>query len=164
MISMKFFGTQKPGEGVKPIKVVQNPKIPFGMKNYPVNSWTGKHLQLGPNPPATGASTVTIASDIFGLLRHGFTIKGTTLTLLSGKQKMHGLKVCTTPQATFPLGGVQYFYVHHVRNSTATAWAVAKAEPGTTDTGNIDTFFYKFDGNTLVEIGHMGDINLDVPI
>ena len=102
----------------------------------------------------------------FSLFRHGYTISGNTITLLSGKIKMHGLKEMTTPQATFTLGGTQYFYVHHVRNSTACAWASAGAEPGSTSTTDFDLFFYKFVGTTLQAggVGHTGDYNGDTPI
>jgi hypothetical protein len=103
---------------------------------------------------------------IYPYLRHGFTIAGTTITLLSGKLKFHGSKVCTTAQADFTLGGTQYFYVHHVRSSSTCAWASAGAEPGCTSTTDLDVFFYKFVGLTLAtdSIGHLGDINLDVPL
>jgi hypothetical protein len=79
---------------------------------------------------------------------------------------MHGLKEMTTPQATFTLGGTQYFYVHHVRNSTTCAWASAGAEPGSTSTTDFDLFFYKFVGTTLQAggVGHTGDYNGDTPI
>ena len=108
------------------------------------------------------ASTVPI----YPYLRHGFTISGITITLLSGKLKFHGSKVCTTAQANFTLGGTQYFYVHHVRGSTTCAWASAGAEPGSTSTTDLDVFFYKFIGTTLQadSIGHLGDINLDLPL
>jgi hypothetical protein len=99
----------------------------------------------------------------FALMRHGFTISGNTLTLLSGKLKKHGAMVATTAQADFALGGTQYFYVHHVRSSTASAWASAGAEPGVSST-DIDIYFYKFNGTTLVEVGTTGDINLDLPL
>jgi hypothetical protein len=99
----------------------------------------------------------------FALMRHGFTISGNTLTLLSGKLKKHGAMVATTAQADFALGGTQYFYVHHVRSSTTSAWAIAGAEPGVSST-DIDIYFYKFNGATLVEVGAMGDINLDLPL
>jgi hypothetical protein len=99
----------------------------------------------------------------FSKLRHGYSISGTTLTLLTGKLKKHGAMVATTAQADFALGGTQYFYVHHVRSSTASAWASAGAEPGVSST-DIDIYFYKFDGTTLVEVGTTGDINLDLPL
>lgn len=103
---------------------------------------------------------------IFPYLRHGFTISGVTLTLLTGKLKFHGGKVCTTAQSNFTLGGTQYFYVHHVRGSNACAWASAGAEPGSTSTTDLDVFFYKFIGTDLQvdSIGHLGDINFDLPL
>jgi hypothetical protein len=99
----------------------------------------------------------------FALMRHGFTISGNTLTLLTGKLKKHGAMVATTAQADFALGGTKYFYVHHVRSSSTAAWAAAGAEPGVSST-DIDIYFYKFTGTTLVEIGTTGDINLDLPL
>jgi len=99
----------------------------------------------------------------FAIMRHGFTISGNTLTLLSGNLKKHGAMVATTAAANFALGGTQYFYVHHVRSSTASAWASAGAEPGVSST-DIDIYFYKFTGTTLIEVGAMGDINLDLPL
>ena len=103
---------------------------------------------------------------IYPYLRHGFTISGVTITLLSGKLKFHGSKVCTTAQKNFTLGGTQYFYVHHVRGSSACEWLSAGAEPGSTSTTDLDWFFYKFIGVNLQadSIGHLGDINLDLPL
>lgn len=99
----------------------------------------------------------------FSKLRHGYTVAGNTLTLLTGKLKKHGAMVATTAQATFALGGTQYFYVHHVRSSSTSAWASAGAEPGVSST-DLDIFFYQFNGSTLVTVGALGDINLDLPL
>jgi len=101
----------------------------------------------------------------YSLLRHGFTISGTTITLLSGKLKFHGGSSITTPQASFTLGGTQYFYVHHVRGSTSCAWQSAGTEPGISSS-DLDVFFYKFVNRALQTdgVGHLGDINFDLPM
>jgi hypothetical protein len=111
-----------------------------------------------------GGVTQTVVP-FFSLLRHGFTISGTSITLLSGKLKFHGGTSITTAQSVKTLAGTQFFYVHHVRGSTATSWQVAGAEPGVSST-DIDVFFYKFINGVLQVdgIGHLGDINLDLPL
>jgi hypothetical protein len=59
-ITVKFYGDTKPGPGVKPIRVVDNPKLPFG-KAHPVDWMTGKHLSLKPGEsPSPGNGGLTI--------------------------------------------------------------------------------------------------------
>ena len=43
------------------------------------------------------------------------------------------------------------------------ARASAGAEPGVSST-DLDIFFYQFNGTTLVTVGALGDINLDLPL
>jgi hypothetical protein len=116
-----------------------------------------------PHAPRDAMGAASGAGIDFSKLRHGYTVSGNTLTLLTGKLKKHGAMVATTAAANFALGGTQYFYVHHVRSSTASAWASAGAEPGVSST-DIDVFFYQFNGTTLVTVGALGDINLDLPL
>lgn len=126
-----------------------------------------RNLQIEPRTSITPHDSLGGTAEVpwYSLLRHGFTISGNTITLLSGKLKFHGGSSITTPQANFTLGGTQFFYVHHVRGSTASAWASAGVEPGTSST-DIDIFFYKFVNRSLQTdgVGHLGDINLDLPL
>jgi hypothetical protein len=52
-VVVKFFGTGNPKSGASPVRVLNNPKFPFGNQKYGVNWMTGKHPQLGPD---TGGS------------------------------------------------------------------------------------------------------------
>lgn len=44
-ISVSYYGKNKPGVGVKPVRVEPNFKLPFG-KPSQLNWWTGKHVAL----------------------------------------------------------------------------------------------------------------------
>jgi hypothetical protein len=94
----------------------------------------------------------------------GYTVSGGTITLRAGKLKQHGKQHLTVSQATFALGGRQFFYVHHVRSTTTAAWAVAGAEPGLSTT-DLDVVFYEFLNGSLAEIHRPGgNIDLDLPL
>lgn len=95
-------------------------------------------------------------------VRLGYSVSGTTLTLLAGSLKLHGQTTIAVAQANYALTGTQYFYVHHVRGSGAAAWAVAGAMPGVSS--DLDVFCFKFVDAVLTQIGHIGDINLDLPL
>jgi hypothetical protein len=55
-ISVSYFGKNKPGPGVKPVRVDANVKTPFGKKN-PVNWWNGKHVPLHREETGTGGGS-----------------------------------------------------------------------------------------------------------
>jgi hypothetical protein len=69
-----------------------------------------------------------------------------------------------SPAAFFTLSGTQYFYVHYDRSTGTSSWQVAGAKPGTTQTSYIDVFCFRFNNETLKEVGHIGDINFDLPL
>ena len=56
-IGVKYYGTNKPGPGVKPLKIIDKVKHPFGMKNNPVNWASGKHLSLRGEEASSGAGS-----------------------------------------------------------------------------------------------------------
>jgi len=44
-ISVRHFGNRQPAEGVEPLRIETNPRLPFGKKN-PIDWTTGKHMPL----------------------------------------------------------------------------------------------------------------------
>jgi hypothetical protein len=60
-VTVSYFGKTKPGEGVKPLRVHPNVKLPFG-KKHPVNWWTGNHIPLR-KQSGGGVSAVEIVYD-----------------------------------------------------------------------------------------------------
>lgn len=98
-------------------------------------------------------------------MRLGYSVSAGKITLRAGKLKMHGKPAISIAQSSpITLAGRQFFYVHHARGSTAAAWAVAGAEPGTS-TDAIDVVFYEFLNGAIYETHRAGgDINYDLPI
>jgi hypothetical protein len=101
----------------------------------------------------------------FSKCRLGYTISGSTLTLLAGKLKFQGGSVSmSVAQASFALAGTQFAYIHHVRGTSAAAWEIAGAEPGVQE-GVLDFVFYKFVDGVLSEIHRSGgDVDVALPL
>ena len=98
------------------------------------------------------------------LCRLGYSISGTTCTLMAGAINFYGKQQVSVAQATFTLAGLQFAYVHHVRGSGAAAWATAGAEPGVGSTTDLDVTCYKFLNGAISIIYRIGDINFDLPL
>jgi hypothetical protein len=109
---------------------------------------------------ATGGAT---AAFDYSILQHGFSVADGNITLKTGDVKLYGAYEVATPENGFSLEGTQYFYVHYDRGGSS-EWRVAGAKPGATQTSSIDVFFYKFYEGVLQNVGHLGDINLDLPL
>jgi hypothetical protein len=104
----------------------------------------------------------------WSLFRHGFykykSGDDWYISMGGGNVNLIGSIACATPGASFILSGTQYFYVHYDRASGTSSWQVAGAKPGTTQTSYIDVFCFRFYNETLTEVGHVGDINFDLPL
>ena len=98
----------------------------------------------------------------FSKFRLGYQISGGSIVLLAGKLKL-GNRDLAVAQSSIPLGGVQWFYVHHVRSSAAASWQVAAAEPSITDSA-IDVPCFHFVDSVFQEACHVGDITFDLPL
>ncbi|MFO7535809.1 MAG: hypothetical protein R6X19_09050 [Kiritimatiellia bacterium] len=143
--------------GLIRIKELADVLVSAGLANWDVLRWDAA-LGIWVNSPVPGA-----ALDLSSA-RLGYSVAGGSITLRAGKLKLHGkAHISIAQSAAIPLGGTQYFYVHHVRSTASAAWAVAGAEPGV-NTTDLDIVFYKFVNGAFSELHRSGgDLDFDLP-
>lgn len=60
--NISYYGSNKPGKGVRPIQTNAPPKVPFNAANYPINAWNGKHLPLRKTTTESSSSTAVVSA------------------------------------------------------------------------------------------------------
>ena len=140
-IGVKYYGTNKPGPGVKPLKIIDKVKHPFGMKNYPVNWASGKHLSLRGEEASSGAGSTgggsgsSAAASAAELPTFQFHYDETTKVLTPGVCYINGIATTITSlPASISAPSVSTCYYVRITHATKTAaWTSGTTFPNQSD-------------------------------
>jgi len=97
------------------------------------------------------------------------SVAGSTLTISTGKLRIHGDQAYEIEETPLALSGsTEWVYLSHKRDGSSTTFAHSSDEPSTT-ADELRVPYYRYimtpDGSyELAAIYHIGDLNIDTPL